>query len=91
MGDMGLMFRIMKDESKDRRTSNRDTSPQCLRDAGISFERKSGGVHLIVPYSGGFIDFWPGTGRWTIRSGNVTKFGVKSLIKYINSAQCLKD
>ena len=91
MGDMGIMFRIMKDESKDRRTSHRNTSPQCLRDAGISFERINGGVQLIVESDHGLIDFWPGTGRWRVRAYATTKFGVKNLIKFIRSHDASKN
>ena len=83
MGDMGEIFNDMKEESKDRRSSHREQSPLMLEDAGIQFESKNKGAHLIVEGSECFIDFWPGTGKWIARNGK-KGFGVRNLIKYVN-------
>jgi len=82
MGEMGEIFNAMKEESKERRASHREQAPKLLDEAGIPFESKNGGAHLIVKRSDCYIDFWPGTGKWTSRSGK-KGFGVMSLIKFI--------
>lgn len=69
-------------ESKMRRSNNRKKSPQLLREAGIHFESKSQGVHLIVTGPFGLIDFWPGTGKWICRATGKEDRGVRTLIAY---------
>lgn len=82
MSDMGDDFRAMKAAGQAKRASNRESSAQLLRDNGIHFTSNNAGAHLIVEGATGFIDFWPGTGRWNDRLG--TKgFGVMNLIKHI--------
>jgi hypothetical protein len=82
MGDMGEVFNAMKEESKERRASHREQSPKLLDRAGIPFESKNGGAHLIVEGSECYIDFWPGTGKWISRNGK-RGFGVRNLIRYV--------
>jgi len=82
MGDMGEVFNEMKEGSKKRRARNRKQSPKLLEGAGIPFESKNGGAHLIVEGRECRIDFWPGTGRWISRNGK-RGFGVKALIRYV--------
>lgn len=55
MGDVGDMFNALKAARQEKRASNRKSSPEVLKDAGISFESKNGGAHLIVPLS----ETWP--------------------------------
>ncbi len=84
MGDMGDTFRAMNAASKDRRRNNREQSARLLAKHEIVFEEKNMGAHLVVEGRGGYIDFWPGTGRWILRYGNKHRgFGVKKLIQYI--------
>ena len=71
-----------KDESKARRQRNRTNSADILKSEGVPFEVKNDGAHLIVEES---IDFWPGTGKWTVRSSQKTGRGVRSLLK-----QCVR-
>jgi hypothetical protein len=82
MGDVGDTYNAMKKAGQDKRSSNREQSPKMLEAAGIPFEVKNMGAHLIVEGSECYIDFWPGTGRWASRKGNAG-FGVRNLIKYI--------
>lgn len=84
MSNMGEQFKEMREDSKRRRARHREQSPRLLEAAGISFEEKNYGVHLIVKGSDGLIDFWPGTGRWISRCGK-RGFGVRNLINYIKS------
>ena len=82
MGDMGEMYNDMKKESQKRRAGHREASPEFLQKAGIPFEKKNNGAHLIVEGCDCFIDFWPGTGKWIARNGK-RGFGVKNLIRYV--------
>lgn len=81
MGDMGEIFNAMKDESKERRARNRQSSAELLKSRGIEFEEKNCGAHLIITHSGRVFDFWPGTGKWTERGTNKYRRGVKNLLK----------
>ena len=54
-------------ESSARRARHRQSSPEVLRAAGIAFETKNAGAHLIVQHNGRTVDFWPGTGLWRTR------------------------
>ena len=84
MGDMGDMWMEHKKENQIRRANNRTKSADMLKDAGIVFESKNADAHLIVEGNNGYIDFWPGTGRWHIRNGK-RGFGVQNLINFIQS------
>lgn len=79
MGDMGEVFNAMRKDSQERRRHNREQSRKMLEKAGIRFESKNGGAHLIVKDD---IDFWPETGKWIVRNGKKGR-GVRNLIKYI--------
>ncbi|HEJ4320006.1 hypothetical protein PIGHUM_04436 [Pigmentiphaga humi] len=84
MGDMGDYWRdvrpAMKEESQRRRSSNRESSSRLLTEAGISFESKNEGSHLIVSGQGAVVDFWPGTGLWIVRGSKERRRGVRQLI-----------
>lgn len=47
--------------SQARRARNRARAAALLTEAGITYESKSNGSHLIVAKA---FDFWPGTGVW---------------------------
>ena len=82
MSELGDLFSARKAEQRQKRASNRESSAEILRSAGIDFERKNEGAHLIIN-AAVIIDFWPGTGKWIARNGARGR-GVKSLIKWIN-------
>ncbi len=81
-GGMTEDFKILNEISKNKRESNRNTSQAFLERESILFEIKNNNAHLIVEGSKGFIDFWPGTGKWIART-RIKGFGVKNLIKAI--------
>ena len=87
MSEEGEFWRDVNEARQAKRASNRDTSAQLLRDAGISFESKNMGAHLIVKAPTGFVDFWPGTGRWIVRGSSRANYGVKRLIQGITSKE----
>lgn len=86
MGDMGDYWRdvtpVLQERSKQKRASNREKSARLLSEAGIQFQSKNDGAHLIVAgYKGHVYDFWPGTGLWRMRGSPRDHRGVRSLIR----------
>lgn len=75
----------MKQESQERRARNRASSADMLAQAGIAFESKNNGVHLIVDAGNHLVDFWSGTGKWATRGYRfaLVSRGVHGLIKHI--------
>ena len=82
MGDVGDMYNELKQHSKNKRAKNRASSAEILKEAGIKFDEKNFGAHLIVFTGGAAIDFWPGTGKWIVRAGGEGR-GVHELIKLV--------
>lgn len=74
-----------------RRASNREGSAAMLDAAGITYELKNSGAHLIVRHDGLVVDFWPGTGKFTVRGEKdragrpVYQRGVRSLLKRLGA------
>lgn len=80
---MAAFWNDVNKARQEKRAANRDASPRLLTEAGIVFESKNFGAHLIVGPARAW-DFWPGTGRWSSRSAPaVTGFGVRNLINRI--------
>lgn len=80
MGDMGEIFSGMREYSQEKRANNRDGSKKILEGAGINFESKNFGAHLIVE---NIIDFWPGTGKFIDRRNKFKGRGVRNLLKQL--------
>lgn len=70
----------MRDRAK--KISRAKAAPLRLSEAGIKFDSRNNGQHLIVAGFDCFIDFWPSTDRWNTRSG-VKDRGLYKLIKYV--------
>jgi hypothetical protein len=85
--DMGDLWREVKKERQAKRASNRATSPELLKQAGIAFELKNGGAHLVIRAHGGTVDFWPGTGKWETRGyrSPLAGRGVQRLINTVKN------
>ncbi len=86
MGDMGEFWAdvkpALKERSRQKRADNREQSARMLSAAGIQFQSKNDGTHLIVAgYKGHVYDFWPGTGLWRMRGSPTDHRGVRSLIR----------
>ncbi len=81
--DMGEFWRDVKAASQVKRAANRESSADALRRAGVKFETKNDGAHLIVTGPGGLVDFWPGTGLWKPRGTISHRRGVSGLIKFV--------
>jgi hypothetical protein len=74
---------LVPKDPTDVKAVRRHESPELLRKAGVQFEVKNGGAHLIVTGPRGFIDFWPGPGKWICRSGHVGGGGLDGLIEFV--------
>lgn len=73
-----------RDESMQRRARHRKNSPAMLHGAGIEFEAKNNGAHLIVTRGSVTVDFWPGTGLWRTRPHDGREHrGVRELIAHM--------
>jgi len=75
-------WRELKRQGAAKRHSNLIASTQIIKEAGITFEAKDYGQHLIIrsPFR---VDFWPTTGLWI--TSKVRRRGVHALIKFINA------
>lgn len=81
-GDGCEGFADQKQRSQDKRASNRENSARLLHQAGVRFDMKNDGAHLIVR-SNPIVDFWPGTGKYIQRGTNKQGRGVFNLLKLI--------
>jgi len=79
--DIGELYAAKRERSRVRRASHREASPKMLEDAGIVFESKNFGAHIIVYCGDQIIDFWPGTGKWIGRKSGKGR-GVRKLIRF---------
>ncbi len=80
---MAVDFHTMREASKQRRAGNREQSTAELVKAGVFFETKNHGTHLIV----GDYDFFPGTGLWSHRKSGTTGRGVFNLIRELGASK----
>lgn len=85
MSDAGEVWNELRKERQVKRAKNRDQSADYLLQRGIQFTSHNGGAHLVVEGATGYIDFWPGTGRWHTRDGR-KGFGVRQLTTFILGA-----
>lgn len=75
-------YRAATKASQKRRSKNREQSADYLKSREIPYTEHNAGAHLIVEGALGYIDFWPGTGKWKSREGK-EGFGVRNLVKSI--------
>lgn len=87
MSELTGMYRELNDQRKDKRAENRIATAKLLEAKGVKFTSHNGGAHLILSTHLGWVDLWPGTGRWRIRSKNRKGFGVKNLIETLRSIE----
>lgn len=85
MSDTGEMWREVRQQGQVKRASNRKSSADILAEAGVPFERKNGGAHLVVDANGHVVDFGPGTGKWIERGSKRSGRGVMALIKAVTT------
>jgi len=61
-----------------------------LTEAKIDYQVKNEGKHFIITPKGAstksdMIDFWPSTGRWTVRKTKESHYGWFSLLTYLGA------
>lgn len=83
MSELGEIFGLMKEAGKEKRERNTLSSTQILIDRGVNFESHNNGVHLVVRHDSLVVDFWPSTGKWTVRGSGKYSRGVFKLLKLI--------
>ena len=88
MSDLGDSFRDWREHKQRKRAQNRDSSMRMLDKAGVYYEEKNMGAHLIVHCGNERVDFWPGTGLYMERDGT-RGYGVRNLIKMIERRRTL--
>ena len=77
--------RAWREQKQRERAGFRARAPQLLNEAGIPFESRNNGAHLMVGTE--VVHYWPGTGNWhdpaTGRRGN----GIRTLLSHMRSRQ----
>jgi hypothetical protein len=63
------------------RAAKRKAGARALSDAGILFESKNDGAHLIIHARPLTIDYWPGTDLWIVRGNPIKHYGFRGLMK----------
>lgn len=81
MGDMGELFNAMREAGREKRASNRASTPEVLLARGVAFASKNGGAHLIVTHGNQVADLWPGTGKYNVRGTPHYRRGVFRLLR----------
>lgn len=82
MGELADVFREMKKRSQEKRAENRHAAPLKLESAGIEFQVRNMGAHLIVQGKYQVFDFWPGTGKFIGRSSQIKGRGIRNLLAH---------
>jgi hypothetical protein len=59
----------------------RERAPQLLNEAGIPYQSRNGGAHLMVGTE--VVDYWPGTGQWHDRRSGKKGRGINSLMAFM--------
>lgn len=85
MSELAEDFNALRKYKQEKRASNRASSADLLAKAGIAFDVRNDGAHLIVKAGGYVIDFWPGTGKWSTRGYRFTivSRGVHRLMQHL--------
>lgn len=83
MSDAIDFYNDLKQIKAEKRAANRSASAILLERAGVIFESKNAGAHLIVQAGRVAVDFWPGTGLWIARGSSDRRRGVRKLIAFV--------
>lgn len=93
MSELGEAFEGWRAMKQAKRASNREQSAALLRRAGVIFDTKNDGAHLVVTAGPLTVDFWPGTGLWIVRGLKIQRRrrGVRKLIDFVEAARAGKQ
>jgi len=75
-------YRAWDKAKQEKRADNRAQSASILARAGVIFESRNDGAHLVVLAGAHVVDFWPGTGLWIVRGSQARKRGVRALLAF---------
>lgn len=82
--DTGEFWRAVHAQKAEKRAHNRESTADILKRAGVQFESRNVGAHLIVKHGAHLIDAWPGTGLWRTRAKPQREGrGVRKLLKHM--------
>jgi hypothetical protein len=84
MGDMGELYRDLRDSQKEKNRLRAAETPEKLKAAGITWIDKNFGEHFIIMVKKTRIDLWPSTGRWQVTGGKTGRH-VDKLIEFIKT------
>jgi hypothetical protein len=70
----------------DKREKRKIELAKTFATAGIIFESKNNGAHLLVKSVHGLIDFYPESGSWFIRQSKTHARGTQTLINYLTQS-----
>lgn len=88
MSEEGDMWRAVRSAKDKKKQYNKEYSTQLLQGAGITFDSRNDGTHLIVFADDvTVIDYWPSTGLWIVRGVDKKDRGVRKLIQYVAAVQ----
>lgn len=82
--EVGEAFAAMKEAGKAKKRANLEASTTILEELNIPFESKNHGIHLVVTGKTELFDFWPSTGKFKSRQGNLNGRGIRNLLGYCN-------
>lgn len=86
MGELGEIFREMKEQKQKKRHNNMHNSLRVLGSKGVGFESLNHGYHLRVE---GVIDFYPTTGLWITVDKSERGRGVMLMIRYLKKKKII--
>lgn len=82
MSEIGAAFAAMKEATRAKRKANLAASTVILEKLNIPFESKNRGIHLVVTGNNELFDFWPSTGKFISRQGNLVGRGIRNLLRH---------
>lgn len=90
MGDVGEAWKVTKDIRKAysvaKRLKNYEYAINVFKTNNISYLLKNGGYHLIVNHNKMVIDYWPTTGKFSIRGSGIYQRGINKLMKKLSDS-----
>lgn len=89
MGDMGEVWKATKDIRKAysaaKRLRNYEYAINTLRDNNISYLLKNDGYHLVINHNSNLIDYWPTTGKFSVRGSGSYHRGISKLMRKLKN------
>ena len=89
MGDVGEAWKDTKDIRKtyslQKRVRNYKYAINIFETNNISYLLNNNGYHLIVNHNDMVIDYWPTTGKFSIRGSGIYHRGINNLMKQLSA------